>query len=750
MRNTGAVLVALVAGAMSVLALSAAARPQPPSRVHPALTEPHYRSIIPGRSPFALEGPDGRILARVRTVEPERLRRDAPRLGVVVRALIGGIASVEVPETALPGLASLPGVMSIQPAPVYHPANDISTAEVGADAVAAAYGGTGRGVIVAVVDSGLDFRHLDFRNADGTSRVLAAWDQTDAAGGGAGCAPGITFGRCWSGADLDADLAGGPAAGLFDGYGHGTHVAGIAAGNGRATANGVPAGTYAGVAAEADLLIVKVFNSQGVWSGGDLPAALAWIRDRAAEAGEPFVINMSFASDFGPHDGTRADELAVDALLAPGEPGRAAAIAAGNRRNARIHATGVASAGIANQHAFQIPAYTPDTGANNDTLYFDLWYEGDDDLTVSLIDANNVTLATAVRGALVAACTTSGRVSIDARNTGDPDNLDNEVSIVISDSSACVPVTPPPSNRTLTIQVTGVAVPEGGAYHLWTESDLGSGARARFVQGVESTTVSMPATANRALSVGAYWTRYCWPNADPGTGTTCVTCPPPNGGSACPPLGTLADESGAGPTRDGRLKPDLVAPYAVVSSLSSAAPQPPPQFVSHDGLHFPGAGTSQAAPHVAGALAVLLQFNPHLDAGQSRQMLIDGARADAFTGVVPNPLYGEGKLGILSGTQALLKIIDDLSADIDGSFTWSPATLSTSYNVYRADLPIIAPPSYGTCLESGLLLPGFSDAQMPPSAAGYLYLVTGAKDGIEGSLGFDSLGQQRPNVAPCP
>lgn len=748
MRNTRALLLSVVLGATCILSPPGAA--QPPARVHPALRDPQYRTLPPGQSPFSLEGPGGRILARVRTLEPERLEREAARLGVVMRAVVGGIASVELADAALPALASLPGVVSVQPAPVYHPANDIGTAEVGADAVAAAYGGTGRGVIVAVVDSGLDFRHLDFRNADGTSRVLAAWDQTDAAGGGAGCAPGVTFGRCWSKGELDADLMGGPPAGLSDGYGHGTHVAGIAAGNGRGTANGVPSGTYAGVATEADLLIVKVFNSQGVWTGGDLPAALSWIRDRAGEAGEPFVINMSLASDFGPHDGTRADEVAIASFLAPGEKGRAVAIAAGNRRNSRIHTTGVAVAGVTNAHAFQIPAYSPSTGPNNDSLFLDLWYEGNDNLTVSLLDANNVTLATAVRGSLVAVCTTSGRVSIDARNTSDPDNLDSEVSVVLSDSSACVPATPPPSNRTLTIQVTGVAVPGGGAYHLWVESALGSGAMARFVQGVESETVAMPATAFRAIAVGSYWTRYCWPNADPGTGTTCVTCPPPNGGAACPPLGTLSDESSAGPTRDGRLKPDLVAPYAVVSSLSSAAPQPPPQFVSRDGLHFPGAGTSQATPHVSGALAVLLQFNPALDASQSRQTLIETARADVFTGVVPNPLYGEGKLAMLAGTEALLKLVDGLSADVDGSFSWSPEAHSTGYNVYRADLPLAVPAFSGACLESGLSLPGFSDPEDPLTGAGFLYLVTGVKDGIEGSLGFDSTGMARQNLAPCP
>jgi subtilisin family serine protease len=267
---------------------------------------------------------------------------------------------------------------------------------------------------------------------------------------------------------------------------------------------------------------------------------------------------------------------------------------------------------------------------------------------------------------------------------------------------------------------------------------------------VESTTVTVPATSARATSVGAYYTRHCWPNADPDTDDTCVTCPPPNGGGACPPVGALADESSAGPTRDGRLKPELAAPYGVLTSRSAAAPPPPPQYLSPDGLHAPAGGTSFATPHVAGAMAVMLQLHPQLDALQLRQMLIDSARVDAFTGAVPNQLYGHGKLGVLTASEALLKIVESLTVAAGGSLNWTAEPHSTSYNVYRADLPGSLPTSYGGCLASGLVAPGFTDPQNPGPAAGFLYIVTGVKDGIEGSMGFDSGGHQRPNVSPCP
>src|SRR5882724_4896928 len=376
-------------------ATGAAARDR---RIHPSLRDASATGVSPSRAPFARSDRPGRALVRVRTTEPEAFRSVAERLGADVRAIVGGIASVDADLGDLDALAAAPGVVSIKPARAYRPVLDVSTAEVGADATASAYGGTGKGVIVAVIDSGIDFRHMDFRSSDGTTRLLAAWDQTDAPGGGSGCGAGYNFGRCFSKADLDADLFGGSPASLSDGFGHGTHVAGIAAGNGLSTANGVPVGTYAGVAPEADLIIVKVFTASGFFNG-DLTTAYAWIRDRAAGFGKPFVINMSLGGDYGAHDGTDPDEISLDAILAAPATGRAAAIASGNSRGAGIHVEATASVPVPIDHPFVIPAYSPAAGSNNDEIDFDLWYEGGDNLTVSLVDAGGSVLATAARGA---------------------------------------------------------------------------------------------------------------------------------------------------------------------------------------------------------------------------------------------------------------------------------------------------------------------------------------------------------------
>ncbi|MBI3450788.1 MAG: S8 family serine peptidase [Acidobacteria bacterium] len=734
---------ACLALSLALAPAAAAATPALDRRIHPALRDASTTGLAPSRAPFAPGERPGRALLRVRTTDPEAFRSEAERIGAEVRAIVGGIASVEADLGALDALAAAPGVVSIKPARSYRPVLDVSTAEMGADATAAAYGGTGKGVIVAVIDSGIDFRRMDFRNADGTTRLLDAWDQTDSIGAGSGCGAGYTFGRCFPKVDLDADLFGGAPVTLSDGFGHGTHVAGIAAGNGLSTANGVPAGTYAGVAPDADLIIVKVFTSAGFFNG-DLTTAYAWIRDRAAAAGKPFVINMSLGGDYGAHDGTDPDEISLDAILAAPNKGRAAAIASGNSRGRAIHAEATASVGVALDHPFVIPPYTPAGGSNNDEIDFDLWYEGGDNLTVSLVDSGGTVLATAARGAKAGPiCTTSGQVTIDARNTTDPDNHDSEVEIFLLDSSACAPVVAPPSGATMKIRVTGVGVPQGGHYHVWNVASLGNSfANVTFSPANETSICAMPATSLYATTAGSYITRSCWPNADPNNPTTCR--------ALSGVLSGISGFSGNGPTRDGRLKPDVSAPGEWIVSTLSSLISASPQIKSFDGLHWGLRGTSMASPHVAGALAVLLQFNPGLTAAQARDRLSLNARSDAFTGAVPNQLYGGGKIDLLGAANDVVKPVVGVTVAAGGALAWSAEPHSSTYNVYRGGIPGSMPSSYGTCLASGLPSPAFTDAANPAPGSAFLYLVTGVKAGIEGALGFDSANRQRPNIAPCP
>ena len=182
--------------------------------------------------------------------------------GARVRSVMGNIATVDIPAGKMAAVAALPSVKSIEasrPQPLRLdrsvPAARADTLRVGTPPSWTA--GTGKNVIVGVIDSGIDFRHRDFRNGDGTTRILAIWDQS--ATGASGSPPaGYSYGGECTPAMINAAIAGDPAAcAQKDTDSHGTHVAGIAAGNGQATGNGQIGYRMIGMAPSADLLVAN-------------------------------------------------------------------------------------------------------------------------------------------------------------------------------------------------------------------------------------------------------------------------------------------------------------------------------------------------------------------------------------------------------------------------------------------------------------------------------------------------------------
>ncbi|MCZ6670389.1 MAG: S8 family serine peptidase, partial [Acidobacteria bacterium] len=278
--------------------------------------------------------------------------------GGEIHGRMGEVVSVRVPVDALEALARVPGVLSVQPARRYNLHMDISRPEMGAEAVTDQFALTGAGTLVAVVDTGIDIFHPDFRNSDGSTRIAAIWDQTD----GSGLPPsGFASGTFYSRADIDFALSFMLPLATGDGFGHGTHVTGTAAGNGRGTGNGEPNGVYVGIAHAADILVVRVFDDQASFCGScDLVAALDFIDQQATALGKPVVVNMSLGSQYGPHDGTETDDLAINAFT---RLGRAVVVSAGNSGNSGIHTEGDAvNGGPVTARSFSIPTYTPSGG----------------------------------------------------------------------------------------------------------------------------------------------------------------------------------------------------------------------------------------------------------------------------------------------------------------------------------------------------------------------------------------------------
>ena len=223
-------------------------------------------------------------------------------LGVTLRPVCAGLYTAFIPRGALAAAAALPSVARIESATSCRPMLDVSMREIGVDRVWNGEAGTpyrGEGVLVGFVDYGIDWRHEDFIDGEGRSRILYLWDMTDTAGPPpAGFSRGTEYTR--DQIDLELSVSPPGIVGEEDAWGHGTHVAGIAAGSGRAAANGCAAFTYVGAAPEAGMIVVK-----GA-SGGAIPDTyvidgVRYIFEKAELLGRPAVVNLSLGHHHGPH-----------------------------------------------------------------------------------------------------------------------------------------------------------------------------------------------------------------------------------------------------------------------------------------------------------------------------------------------------------------------------------------------------------------------------------------------------------------
>src|SRR6185312_8304351 len=196
--------------------------------------------------------------------------------------------------------------------------------------------------------------------------------------------PDYDGGAIWLQPDIDATLAadaGGPTppapVAEVDLNGHGTHVAGIAASNGLATGNGLPAQRYVGVAPVAGIIAIQGTHGDATFTDSDVIAGCRFAVDEGSRLGRPVVANLSLGSNSGPHDGTSDLEVALDDLFPADQPGRAIVIASGNEGGRDQHAGGWALAGAAT-----VPVELSTSAQPDAQLAFELWHTGTFALTV--------------------------------------------------------------------------------------------------------------------------------------------------------------------------------------------------------------------------------------------------------------------------------------------------------------------------------------------------------------------------------
>ncbi len=515
---------------------------------------------------------------------------------------------------------------------------------------------SGKGVIVGIVDIGFQGNNPSFYSADGKKlRISKYWQQSNTQG------PkpiGFSYGTEFT------DSISISKANDLDGS-HATHVAGIAAGSGLSTPNL----QYRGMAPEAELVFVSIKYSNDTLAGSALgdyivanPTILdayKYIFDYATSVGKPAVINLSWGMHTGPHDGNSLFDKATETLVGKG---KVLVGANGNEGDNLMHWAHQFN----NDTASTILIENNRQWQSSESVYVDFWGNANSSFNIQLklIDSNQQVVASTP--------------FIDAQQGSQAFKFTLNDGSVFKANFACVGSYPNNSKPNITIMadhqntskyimvasvtsgINTVHAWNSGASKSWTSGSFRNKVGKwdysnSFKSGNTNYTAGENGGSSKAvISVGALAARSAYKNIK----NVWV-----NDSWYAVPV-SIVKFSSKGPTVDGRVKPNISAPgYDVPSSVNNK------QFAGwmtdktllktvfqNDTQYWTAfSGTSMAAPHVTGIVALLLQANPNLTASQVKDILETTATVDNNTGAVPNMQYGYGKVNAYTAIQKALQ-----------------------------------------------------------------------------------------------
>ncbi len=450
------------------------------------------------------------------------------------------------------------------------------------------FGLLGRGVIAAIIDSGIDYTHPDFRNEDGTSRIISLWDQTID-----GAPPdGFNEGSEYTNNMINLALAESDPFELVpsrDFLGHGTAVAGIAAGNGSASD-----GENIGVAPLCDLIVVKVGQKGNDFFAQttEIMRAVRYVIDKSRELARPAAVNLSFGMNNGAHDGgSLFEEFLTDVsnewkcvIVAP----------TGNEGSAGHHYSGRAVQGEVKNIEFF-------TASGIEGFYLSLWKNFADRFSVELIFPGGMS---------------SGVIDIENQIKtvrygnivltvlyGQPTrySADQEIFFDIRADSGTV------NAGAWVLRIIPVEIVDG-RFDIWLPTLEEVSARTYFSGADIYGTMTIPASAKKIVRVAGYNDR----------------------------IGSIAPFSGLG-RKDNTEIPDIAAPAVNILTARSGG--------GYDSF----TGTSFAAPFVTGSAVLMMEWgiingnSPFFYGERIRAFLRLGAKRSAGA-VYPNPQFGYGRL----------------------------------------------------------------------------------------------------------
>ncbi len=528
-------------------------------------------------------------------------------MGVQVEELQNEYAILIVPENLIDQVSRLPQIEYVEkPKRLFFAINRAKAASCINILQEPPENLTGKGVLMAVIDSGIDYFHDDFRNEDGTTRILELWDQA--------------LDKVFTAAEINNALEAESRAEAreilpsVDGSGHGTSVAGIAAGNGRESE-----GAYRGVAFESELLVVKLgaAREEGFPRTTELMRGVDCVVRRAVEMREPLVVKIGCGSTYGSHEGTGLLETFLNDIGNYGQT--TIVVGSGNEGATAGHVSGnFPAAGSRGGRGTGSAGGERSSGGNYGTVRSELSvapYETG--VSVQLwkdyTDRFTVTLETPSGERLGPLSEQLGPVRFRYRRTqvlvyyGKPGPFSVAQEIYFD-------FVPDEGNYVESGIWTFILEPQRivqGRYDFWLPSSAVLNFATRFLESTPDTTLTIPSSAAKVITVGAY---------------NSIT-------------DSYADFSGRGFTRmTDQVKPDLCAP-----GVGLMAP-------GNGGGYRSVTGTSFAAPVVAGSAALLMQWgivdgnDPFLYGEKVKAYLRRGARPLPGFEEYPNAQLGWGAL----------------------------------------------------------------------------------------------------------
>ncbi|MBV6625742.1 MAG: S8 family peptidase [Rivularia sp. (in: Bacteria)] len=556
------------------------------------------------------------VIAKVNDVQAWRSMTEV-REGAEVGSTPNGdiIVTARVPVSRLQSVRTSPCVVSLEASQNLQLTTDdltpqpLSLLEKGENCESEATQQKGQNAVVGIIDVGCDFVHQNFRHPDGSTRILALWDQD----GSSDPDSPFGYGKVYRSAEINAALKSEnpySALGYYPGkIAHGTHVMDIAAGNGNGTGN-------PGVSPEADIVFVHFSNGavEAVLADGgsavdkslgdttELVEAVDFVFEIAET--RPCVVNISLALHGGPHDGTALVEQSIDALVS-NKPNRAVVIAAGNSYYKGIHSSGKVAKNEFTDLYWDIPR------GHWQYKAMEIWYAGADKFLLEIFPPDGEALVSLQLGE-------NGDIVDENDNTViylshrfcDPNNGDNMIGIFMESKLP---------GGVWTVRLHGIEV-SNGTFHAWIEREDGS--QTSFVPPHDNThTVSSIGCGHNIIMVGSY---------DP-----------------TKPGQPLSYFSSSGPTRDERKKPDFIAPGQNIWAASSLTLTKSSRK----------SGTSMSAPVVTGIIALMLSEardrNIELDINQIRNILIQSAENNPPEDSLQEARYGYGPISINAAISAV-------------------------------------------------------------------------------------------------